>query len=129
MPECYGSWAAAYAVFRRWQRHGIWARILTRLHAVAGQAGRIRPQKILNARYFALLPDLEREERELGNDRERWLARQHGTAGKPPNLRADWKGLSLAERRTHIKDALVHPAKWGARSFDANRMEPVWRQE
>lgn len=41
VPECYGSWAAAYAVFRRWQRDGTWARILTMLQSVADAAGRI----------------------------------------------------------------------------------------
>lgn len=41
IPECYGSWAAAYAVFRRWQRDGTWAKILTALRAVADQAGRV----------------------------------------------------------------------------------------
>jgi transposase len=41
VPECYGSWAAAYAVFRRWQRDGTWARMLTALQAVADAAGRI----------------------------------------------------------------------------------------
>ena len=41
VPECYGSWAAAYSLFRRWQRAGIWARILTALQALADAAGRI----------------------------------------------------------------------------------------
>lgn len=41
VPDCYGSWAAAYAVFRRWQRDGTWARILTTLQAVADAAGQI----------------------------------------------------------------------------------------
>ena len=41
VPECYGSWAAAYALFRRWQRDGTWARILTALQAIADAAGRI----------------------------------------------------------------------------------------
>jgi transposase len=41
IPECYGSWAAAYAVFRRWQRDGTWARILTALQTLADAAGRI----------------------------------------------------------------------------------------
>jgi transposase len=26
VPACYGSWSAVYAVFRRWQRDGTWAR-------------------------------------------------------------------------------------------------------
>ena len=41
IPECYGSWAAAYAIFRRWQRDGTWAKILTMLQAVADEAGRV----------------------------------------------------------------------------------------
>ncbi|MET9247240.1 transposase [Nonomuraea sp. NPDC003709] len=41
VPECHGSWAAAYSVFRRWQRDGTWARILTALQAIADAAGRI----------------------------------------------------------------------------------------
>lgn len=41
IPDCYGSWAAAYALFRRWQRDGTWARILTALQAAADVAGRI----------------------------------------------------------------------------------------
>ena len=41
IPECYGSWAAAYALFRRFQRDGTWARILSALQALADAAGRI----------------------------------------------------------------------------------------
>jgi transposase len=41
VPECYGSWAAAYALFRRWQRDGTWPRILTTLQGLADAAGRI----------------------------------------------------------------------------------------
>ncbi|BCB84467.1 recombinase family protein [Phytohabitans suffuscus] len=96
-------------------------------------AWRARPQKISNARYFALLPDLEREEAELSSEREQWLVRQYGNAGKPPTLRADWKGLTLAEKRTYVKEALVcvlvHPARPGWYQFDAERLEPVWRED
>ena len=41
VPQCYGSWAAAHSLFRRWQRDGTWARILTMLQALADAAGRI----------------------------------------------------------------------------------------
>lgn len=41
IPDCYGSWAAAYALFRRWQRDGTWAWILTALQAITDAAGRI----------------------------------------------------------------------------------------
>lgn len=42
IPACYGSWAAAYALFRRWQRDGTWARILTR----CGGRGRGGPDRV-----------------------------------------------------------------------------------
>ncbi|MFC6021883.1 recombinase family protein [Plantactinospora solaniradicis] len=96
-------------------------------------AWRARPQKISNARYFALLPELEREEKDLASGREQWLSRQFGSVSKPPRLQADWPGLTLAEKRTYIKEALVcvlvHPAKQGHRSWDPDRLEPVWREE
>ena len=41
VPAQYGSWQAAYALFRRWQRDGTWARLLTRQQALADAAGRI----------------------------------------------------------------------------------------
>jgi transposase len=41
VPECYGSWLAVYGLFRRWQRAGIWARVLTGLQARADAAGLI----------------------------------------------------------------------------------------
>jgi transposase len=41
VPACYGSWQAVYALFRRWQRAGTWAAILTMLQALADQAGLI----------------------------------------------------------------------------------------
>lgn len=41
VPECYGSWQAVYALFRRWQRAGIWAQIMTGLQARADAAGLI----------------------------------------------------------------------------------------
>jgi transposase len=41
VPDCYGSWAAVYGLFRRWQRDGTWARLLTELQAFADAAGRI----------------------------------------------------------------------------------------
>src|SRR5689334_4849659 len=29
VPVAYGSWSAAYALFRRWQRAGVWQAVLT----------------------------------------------------------------------------------------------------
>jgi transposase len=41
VPDVYGSWAAAHSLFRRWQRDGTWARILTVLQSLADAAGLI----------------------------------------------------------------------------------------
>jgi transposase len=41
VPPVYGTWQAVYALFRRWQRDGTWAQILTGLQALADAAGQI----------------------------------------------------------------------------------------
>jgi transposase len=41
VPVGYGPWQAVYGLFRRWQRDGTWARIITRLQAAADAAGTI----------------------------------------------------------------------------------------
>jgi transposase len=41
VPARYGSWAAAYGLFRRWQRDGTWQRLLTVLQALQDAAGQI----------------------------------------------------------------------------------------
>jgi transposase len=41
VPDCYGHWRSVYGLYRRWQRDGTWARILTGLQAKADAAGLI----------------------------------------------------------------------------------------
>ena len=41
LPSGYGSWAAAYGLFRRWQRNGTWQRLVIALQAIADAAGGI----------------------------------------------------------------------------------------
>ncbi|WP_420719478.1 hypothetical protein [Streptomyces sp. RTd22] len=41
MPERYGPWDRVYDLFRRWQRDGTWARIVTQLQAEADVKGLI----------------------------------------------------------------------------------------
>lgn len=41
MPERYGPWETSYSVFRRWQIHGTWARVLEKLQVKADAAGHI----------------------------------------------------------------------------------------
>ncbi|GGM63495.1 hypothetical protein GCM10011608_55960 [Micromonospora sonchi] len=37
VPECYGRWQTVYGLFRRWQRHGTWRRIVTGLQPAQTQ--------------------------------------------------------------------------------------------
>jgi transposase len=39
LPERYGPWQTAYSRFRRWQRAGVWDRVLAALQAEADAAG------------------------------------------------------------------------------------------
>ena len=39
LPERYGPWQTAYSRFRRWQRAGVWERVLAALQAEADAAG------------------------------------------------------------------------------------------
>ena len=41
VPARYGPWQTVYGLFRRWQRDGTWARIITALQAAADAAGEI----------------------------------------------------------------------------------------
>jgi transposase len=41
LPEEYVRWQTVYSLFRRWQREGVWAMLLTQLQTRAGAAGRI----------------------------------------------------------------------------------------
>jgi transposase len=41
VPECYGHWRSVYGLYRRWQRDGTWARILTGLQGRADALGLI----------------------------------------------------------------------------------------
>lgn len=39
VPACYGPWQIIYGLFRRWQRDGTWARVVTALQAAADVQG------------------------------------------------------------------------------------------
>jgi transposase len=41
LPERYGPWATVYSRFRRWQRAGLWDRILRELQHEAAHDGRV----------------------------------------------------------------------------------------
>jgi transposase len=41
LPERYGPWQTVYSRFRRWQRAGVWARVLAALQAAADARGEL----------------------------------------------------------------------------------------
>ena len=94
---------------------------------------RARPQLISTARYFGLLPELERDEQELIAQRDAWSARRASIANQPLSIRKDWESgrLTLAEQRAYIERVLVAvmvaPIQGARGIWNPDRMTPVWR--
>ena len=83
-------------------------------------------------RYFALLPELEAEEKALQTDRQEWSAGQLVAASRPLSIRADWESYPLPQRRALIEEALaavIINRPTGRRGWSADRIEPVWRED
>jgi site-specific DNA recombinase len=84
------------------------------------------------ARYFAILAELEIEEAELIAQRRAWLTRNQTKKFRPTNMRNEWNGYPLSQKRAYIEDVLaaviVKPAN-GRKGQYADRLEPIWRQE
>lgn len=90
----------------------------------------VAPQKPISAeRYYADLAELEAEERELKRDRNAFTRSQYAAAGKTVDLRADWNGMSLTEKRSHIERLLsavtVLPTNGRRNVPVADRLIPV----
>jgi DNA invertase Pin-like site-specific DNA recombinase len=87
---------------------------------------------ISGGRYFALLPELEADERRLSDERKAWLARSQAAASRPKDIRADWADYLLPEKRAYIEDVLatviVKPANGRAGRY-AERLDLIWREE
>lgn len=96
---------------------------------------RARPQLISTARYFGLLPELEREEHELTAQRDRWLAERAAILHQPVSIRDDWRDgrLTLTEKRAYIERYLAAvlvmpvPASGARGRWNPDRMTLVWR--
>jgi transposase len=88
VPECYGSWQAAYALFRRWQLAGAWQQVVTALQAQADAAGLITrdvsvDSTIVRAHQHAAgararpRPPGEPADHALGRSRGGWTTKLH----------------------------------------------------
>lgn len=80
IPAVYGSWAAIYGVFRRWQRAGVWQRLLTALQALADAAGRITWDVSVDS-------TIARAHQHAAGARKRGICRRSRRAGSSPSLR------------------------------------------
>lgn len=95
------------------------------------ELGQARKERRISAqRYFAMLPDLEQQERALLTDRERWLARTTAATTTHATIRNDWETYPLPQKRALIEEALtavlVYPAN-GRLGFHPDRIELIWR--
>jgi transposase len=77
IPPEYGSWAAIYALFRRWQRAGVWQQILTALQTIADAAGRITWEVSVDS-------TIARAHQRAAGARKRGICRPNRQAVSPP---------------------------------------------
>jgi transposase len=79
IPAAYGSWSAAYGVFRRWQRAGVWQAILTTLQSVADAAGQVTWDVSVDS-------TIARAHQHAAGARKRGICRQSRRAGSRRSL-------------------------------------------
>lgn len=79
IPAVYGSWSAAYALFRRWQRAGVWQAVLTGLQAIADAAGQVTWDVSVDS-------TIARAHQHAAGARKRGICRPSRRAGSPSSL-------------------------------------------
>jgi DNA invertase Pin-like site-specific DNA recombinase len=92
-------------------------------------ARKASPPKISAERYYAELAELEAEETVLMREANAFTRRQYAAAGKRIDLRTDWPGMTLEEKRSHIERLLsavtVMPANGRRFVPMAERLIPI----
>lgn len=90
-----------------------------------------RAKEITVSTLLQLLPDLERRRDELKPERGRFSKARQQTAALSVDTLGDFLSLPLERQQALILHSLsavlIHPAGRGARKFDPNLIEPVWR--
>ena len=90
LPACYGPWQTVYGLFRRWQRDGTWAQILTGLQARADAAGLITWDVSVDS-------TVARAHQHAAGARKRGICRPNRPAGSRPSLLiTGWAGPAAA---------------------------------
>jgi len=92
VPPAYGSWQTVYGLFRRWQRAGIWAQILSQLHARADAAGLITWDVSVDS-------TVARAHQHAAGARKKGMHRPN----RRPVLRRPWFARPLRARRASCK--------------------------
>jgi transposase len=76
VPPQYGPWRTVYGLFRRWQRNGTWARILTGLQVRADAAGLITWEVSVDS-------SIARAHQHAAGARKRGIFRRSHLVGRP----------------------------------------------
>ena len=99
VPARYGPWQTVYGLFRRWQRDGTWAQILTRLQTRADALGLITWQVSVDS-------TIARAHQHAAGARKRGICKPSRRAGPASNLMITrWAGRGADGPRSCI---------WGA---------------
>ncbi|MFI1096307.1 recombinase family protein [Streptomyces sp. NPDC020917] len=89
--------------------------------------------EVSDSTFFSLLKTEEAEIKRLSNERRAWAARQEVIKNQVTDVRAQWTGMDLQQKRTVIFDALeaviVLPGVKGSHKFDPETIIPVWKEE
>ena len=95
LPERYGPWQTVYGQYRRWQRDGTWAAILTALQAVADAAGLITWDVSVDS-------TIARAHQHAAGARKRGICRSSHPAGWPVSSRSitRWAAAGVAGPRS-----------------------------
>ncbi|WP_432045285.1 recombinase family protein [Streptomyces asiaticus] len=106
---------------------------LARVREDIEEAKEARERRIISKeQYFSLLQRYTAEERRLQRERNQWFKRRYASQGEPGNLREDWDGLTIVEKRSHVEQTLtavlVAPAV-GRRKPVQTRLTPLFRTE
>jgi transposase len=97
VPPDYGSWQAIYGLFRRWQRAGVWAEILSRLQARADAAGLITWDVSVDS-------TIARAHQHAAGARKKGMRRRNHRVGLviPSRLITRWAGPGVAGQASCI---------------------------
>lgn len=94
-----------------------------------------KAKRISGGRYFALIEDLESDERKLKAEKRKYEAKRQTRAVAIPNLNAEWNRPDFTLEQKHaaiaasILAVIIHPAPHKGAKFHPDQLSIVWREE